>query len=591
MPGGPCTNGADDVAESSLILDLVLALVVAFAGGMIARRIGLPVLLGYIVAGILIGPHTPGPIAASDRVDLLANLGVGFLMFALGVEFSLGDLLRVRRIALIAGGIQIPATILVGFLAGEAFGWSWRASLVLGGAFAISSSIVALKLLLGRGEGNSPQARIALGIGVIQDLSLVPMVAVVHALAGEEEQLAGDIGLALLKGFVAILAVIIVGTKIVPRVFDVVARTQSRELFILTVVMIAFGAAYAGEQAGLSLALGAFLAGLIVSESEYDSQVLADIIPFRDHFSIIFFVSIGMLVDPVFLWDHVWILLAGIAVLIISKLLIFGAILLALHINHVTATITAILLAQMAEFSFILANEGRRERIISDEQYSLILAMALGSIMLVPLLLQLAPALTSVAQRLPAVLRRETAMVGGRERAQPLRDHVIVCGYGRVGRELGESLQQTGIPFATIDLNAPRIRHLRGEGVLALFGDASQQTLLERAHIRQARVLAITYLDFVMAQAAMEIARQLNPDIRIIARATAAGEIGSLDAHGAEEIVQPEFEAGMEFVRQTLIWCDPPLDVTMNLVEERRAAYYRIPGSSLLPPERATEAV
>jgi CPA2 family monovalent cation:H+ antiporter-2 len=453
-----------DVAESSLILDLVLALVAAFAGGMIARRLGLPVLLGYIVAGVLIGPHTPGPIAASDRVDLLANLGVGFLMFALGVEFSLNDLLRVRRVALIAGGIQIPATILLGYLTGEAFGWGWRASLVLGGAFAISSSIVALKLLLGRGEGNSPQARIALGIGVIQDLSLVPMVAIVHALSGEEEQLPEEIGVALLIGFAAILAVIVVGTKIVPRVFDLVARTQSRELFILTVVMIAFGAAYAGEQAGLSLALGAFLAGLIVSESEYDSQVLADIIPFRDLFSTIFFVSIGMLVDPVFLWDHRWILLAGLAVLIIGKMLIFGAILLALHIDHLTATVTAILMAQMAEFSFILANEGRKERIISDEQYSLILAMALGSIMLVPLLLQLAPAMTRVAERLPGVIRRERALVGGMERAQPLRDHVIVCGYGRVGRELGEALQRTGIPFAAIDLNAPRIRHLRGEG-------------------------------------------------------------------------------------------------------------------------------
>src|SRR6478672_10083718 len=226
---------------------------------MIARKLGLPVLLGYIIAGVVIGPYTPGPIAASERVDLLANLGVGFLMFALGVEFSLNELVRVKRIAMLAGGFQIPATIVVGFLCGSAFGWSWQASLLLGGAFAISSSIVAIKLLMARGEGNSPQARITLGIGVIQDLSLV--------------------------------------------------------------VMIAFGAAYASEQAGLSLALGAFLAGLIVSESEYDAQVLADVIPFRDLFSIIFFVSIGMLVDPIFLWAHILLLLAGIAVLIVGKTL------------------------------------------------------------------------------------------------------------------------------------------------------------------------------------------------------------------------------------------------------------------------------
>lgn len=563
----------------------MLALVAAFFGGMIARRIGLPVLLGYILAGMLIGPYTPGPIAASERVDLLANLGVGFLMFALGVEFSFRDLLRVKRVALITGGVQIPLTILVGYGAGTAFGWSWRASLILGGAFAISSSIVALKLLMGRGEGNSPQARIALGVGVIQDLSIVPMVAVVHALAGDEEQLPREIGLALFEGLAMILAVAIIGTKIVPRLFDLVARTQSRELFILAVVMIAFGGAWAGERAGLSLALGAFLAGLVVSESEYDSRVLADIIPFRDLFSTIFFVSIGMLVDPVFLWDHRWILLAGLAVLIVGKMLIFGATLLALRIDHRTATITAVLMAQMAEFSFILANEGRRESLVSNEQYSLILAMALGSILIVPLLIQAAPAFANVAERLPLVTARETALVGGHSPEVELCDHVIVCGYGRVGRELGQALQKSGIPFAAIDLNAPRIRDLRGAGVLALYGDASQVTLLERAHVGQARVLAITYPDFVMARAAMDIARNLNPDIQIIARATASGEIGPLDAHGAEEIVQPEFEAGLEFVRQTMAWCDVEPAVIIDLVERRRTAFYEENEPAAIPTD------
>jgi CPA2 family monovalent cation:H+ antiporter-2 len=561
------------VETSPLVLDLVLALTAAFGGGLIARRLGLPVLLGYIIAGVIIGPYTPGPIAASERVDLLANLGVGFLMFSLGVEFSLNDLLRVRRTALITGGIQIPLTIGVGYLCGTAFGWSWRASLVLGGAFAISSSIVALKLLMGRGEGNSPQARITLGIGVIQDLSLVPMIALVPALAGEGENLPADVGLALLKGMVAIAAVIIVGTKVVPRVFDFVARTQSRELFILTVVMIAFGAAYAGERAGLSLALGAFLAGLIVSESEYDSQVLADVIPFRDLFSIIFFVSIGMLVDPGFLWDHVGTVVFGVAALMIAKMLIIGAVLLALKVDHYTTTLTALLLAQMAEFSFILAGQGREEGLLDHEQYSLVLGMALGSIILLPLALQLAPFLSRLAEKLPAVSRRETQLVG-EEPEQELHDHVIVCGFGRVGTELGRALGKIGIPFAAIDLNAPKIRNLRAKGVLALFGDASQPTLLERAGVEHAKVIAITYPDFVTAQSAIQVARTLNPAIRVIARATASGEIGPLDATGADEIVQPEFEAGMEFVRQTLVWCALPDDTLSSTVAERRSAFY-----------------
>lgn len=558
---------------SPLVLDLVLALCFAFAGGLVARKLGLPVLLGYIIGGVIIGPYTPGPIAASERVELLANLGVGFLMFALGVEFSLNELLRVRRIALITGGIQIPLTILVGYLCGTAFGWSWRASLVLGGAFAISSSIVALKLLMGRGEGNSPQAHITLGIGVIQDLSLVPMIALVPALAGEGNNLPADVGKALLKGLVAIAIVVFVGTKIVPHIFEFIARTRSRELFILTVVMIAFGAAYAGERAGLSLALGAFLAGLIVSESEYDSQVLADVIPFRDLFSILFFVSIGMLVDPEFLWHHAGILLAGIAALMIAKMLIIGAVLLALRIDHHTTTLTAILLAQMAEFSFILAGQGREEGLVSHEQYNLVLGMALGSIILLPFTLQLAPFLSRIADRLPAVARRETALVG-EEPHKELSDHVVVCGYGRVGTELGKALGKLGIAYAAIDLNAPKIRNLREAGVLALFGDASQLTLLERAGVARAKVLAITYPDFVTARAAIQVARTLNPNIHVIARATAFGEIGPLDATGADEIVQPEFEAGMEFVRQTLVWCSLPEETASTAIASRRTTYY-----------------
>lgn len=561
---------------SPFVLDLVLALTAAFAGGMIARRLGLPVLLGYIVAGVVIGPHTPGPIATSEQVDLLANLGVGFLMFSLGVEFSLNDLLRVKRIALIAGGYQIPMTILLGFAFGEVIGWSWQSSLILGGAFAISSSIVAIKLLMGRGEGNSPQARITLGIGVLQDLSLVPMIALLPALSGEGDSFAADIGVALLKATVAIGAVIVIGFKVVPRILDVVARTNSRELFILTVVMIAFGAAYASEQAGLSLALGAFLAGLIVSESEWDAQVLADIIPFRDLFSIIFFVSIGMLVDPIFLWDHRWIVAAGIVILMTGKTLITGSILLWLKIDHRTATMTALLLAQMAEFSFILAGQGRHEGLIDAEQYGLILGIALGSILLVPVSLQLEPFLSQVSEHLPAIRRRETELVGGTEPETHLRDHVIVCGFGRVGTELGAALERSGIAYAVIDLNAARIRQMRGKGVLALYGDASQPTLLERAHVSQARVLAITYPDFVTAQTAIQTARAINPAIRIIARATNEGELGPLEHVGADELVQPEFEAGLEFVRQTLSWCDAPEDDTRSLLERRRVGYYEV---------------
>ncbi|MGH2560941.1 MAG: cation:proton antiporter, partial [Thermomicrobiales bacterium] len=287
-----------------LVLDLVLALGAAFLGGLLARRLGQPVLLGYIIAGIVIGPNTPGLFADRERVLLMANLGVAFLMFSLGVEFSFNELKRFRRVAITAAGIQIPLTVALGALAGFAIGWSIESALLLGGVFAISSSIVAIKLLLGRGEVNSPHGRFALGLGVMQDLSLVPMLALVPVLAHEGGNLAWSLVRSLAIAAAALIAVGVIGSRVVPRILFFIAQHESRELFLLTIVVIALGTAYASHEVGLSLALGAFLAGLVVSESEFDSQVLAEIIPLRDLFSTLFFVSVGMLIDVGFVFRH-----------------------------------------------------------------------------------------------------------------------------------------------------------------------------------------------------------------------------------------------------------------------------------------------
>ena len=448
----------------------------------------------------------------------------------------------------------------VGLGVGHVFGWSWQAAALLGGAFAISSSIVALKTLIARGEGSSPQAATSLGISVVQDLALVPMVAllpVLEARDGGGGLPLADLLRAIVVAAIAIGLVVIVGTRVVPRIFRVVARTRSRELFILTVVLIAFSAAIAAEWAGLSLALGAFLAGLVVSESEFDSQVLADTIPFRDFFSILFFVSVGMLFDPRVLIDHPGMVALAIGALMLGKLLITGAMLLALRIDHVTATITAILLAQMGEFSFLLAGLGRKREILNSDQYALILVAAIGSILLMPPLLATAPRLARIADALPRVHAREQAHAGFvADHAPPVE--VIIAGYGRVGRELGAALRARGVRFAVVDLNPGKIRILRHARIPAFYGDAGNVELLEKAGAADARVLALTFPDFVTARSAITAARSIAPGIRVIARATAEGEIGPLDALGANEIVQPEFEAGMEFVRQTLVWCDDP---------------------------------
>ena len=426
---------------------------------------------------------------------------------------------------------------------------------------------------------DSPQGRVALGLGVVQDLSLVPMLALLPVLAGND----ADLGVALLRSLgiaaVALTAVIVVGTRLVPRVLYLVARTGSRELFLLTIVLIALGTGLASHAAGLSFALGAFLAGLVVSESEFDSQVLAEIIPFRDLFSTLFFVAVGMLVDPGFLRAHIGLVLGLIAALVLGKLLIIGGALLAAGVDHRTATLVAMLMAQMGEFSFVLAGVGLAGGIVDGDQYGLILAVALGSILLVVPLLAAAPTLVAVAERLPGVATQERAQVGPEPDSDPLSGHVVVCGYGRVGAELGEALRRRGFGYAVIELNPAIVRNLRQHGIPAFYGDAAVEALLLRAGVDRARTLAVATPDLVAARAAIHHAQLLNPRIHVIARATTGGEVGILGEAGASEVVQPEFEAGLEFVRQVLRWHGLAARETEIIVDGRRQAFYRPDGT------------
>ncbi len=565
--------------HSELVLDLALALAAAFAGGWVARRLGQPVLLGYLIAGIIISPNTPGVVADRERVQQLAELGVALLMFGLGVEFSLTEILRVRRIVSIAGGIQIPLTMALGVVVGLVTGWSIQASFLLGGAFAISSSIVTLTWLLSRGEGDSPHARVALGLGVVQDLALVPMIALIPVLSGDVANLPIELFKSIAVATIALVLVIALGTRFVPRILYSVARLQSRELFLLIVILIALGTALASQKAGLSLALGAFLAGLVVSESEYDREVLSEIIPLRDLFATLFFVSIGMLVDPAYIVDHMPQVALFTLVLVIGKMLIIGGALLTAGVNHTTATLVAIFMAQMGEFSFVLAGAGREEGVVDENQFGVILATAVASILLTPLVVKLVPPLVTVAARLPGVASQEIAVVGEEPPDEELRRHTIICGYGRVGAVLGDVLDRRGFAYTVIDINPAIVRDLRNRGIRAVYGDAGSEPVLEYAGIRQARVLVVASVDMVSTPAAIRYARKINPSIAIVTRAQAASEVERLWSAGANEIVQPEFEAGLECVRLVMRRYGVSAQETNAIVGRRRAAHYQGPPS------------
>ncbi len=569
-------KGYHAMEHTELVFDLAAALAAAFAGGWVARRFGQPVLIGYLLAGVIIGPHTPGFDADRLRVQQLAELGVALLMFGLGVQFSISEIVRVKRTVSIAGGIQIPASIGLGILVGVLSGWNFQASALLGGAFAISSSIVTLTWLMSRGEGASEHARVALGLGVVQDLALVPMIALLPVLGdnGDSNILVELVKSTSIAG-IALGLVIVLGTRLVPRILFVVARSESRELFLLIVVLIAFGTALASQKAGLSLALGAFLAGLVVSESGYDRQVLSQIIPLRDLFATLFFVSIGMLVDPDYIVHHLPQIVLFTGAVVMGKVLIIGGALLAAGVNHMTAALVGIFMAQMGEFSFVLAGAGHNDRIIDGDQFGVILAVAVASILMTPFVVKLAPSLIDVSAHLPGVKKQELAIAGDEPPAAELRRHTIICGYGRMGAVLGDALERRGFSYTVVEINPAIVRDLRARGIHAIYGDAGAEPVLEHAGVRNARVLVLAAVDLISTPAAIRYARKVNPSISIFARAQSAARVEILRESGANEIVQPEFEAGLECVRYVMRRYGVSAQETNALVSRRRTAHYQ----------------
>jgi monovalent cation:H+ antiporter-2, CPA2 family len=536
---------------------------------------------------MVIGPHTPGMEANPERVELMANLGVAFLMFALGVEFSLGELVSVRKIAFITGAIQIPLSVLLGFGVGLAMGWEVRAAGLLGLAFLACSSIVVIKITLGRGEATSPHTRAALGLGILQDLSMVPLLALLPLLENGSDSIWVTLGKSLGTAAIALIAVVVVGTRLVPRIFYLVARTGTRELFLLTILVIALGTAFAAHEAGLSFALGAFLAGLVVSESQFDAHVLSEIIPLRDVFSTLFFVSLGMLLDPGIFLDHPFQIAIVVLVLVGGKAVISIAGFLRSGVGPVVASKAGLLTSQIGEFSFLLASIGLTHAIIDDDQYSFIIAIALASILTTPLLQIAQPYITPLIERLPRPPSDPMTEADLEESYSGMRNHVIISGHGRVGHSLSETLIRRSLPFVVIDLNPAVVVDLHAQGIPALYGDGTTEPVLRRAGVEHARILAVTVPNTIVAARTSRIAKIMNPRLDIVVRAARAGELPELRRAGASEVVQPEFEAGLEFMQHVLRYQGISQSETRTLVDQRRRRFYQERESELLIEDEA----
>jgi CPA2 family monovalent cation:H+ antiporter-2 len=563
--------------EVTLLINIVMALVVAFIGGVLARRIGLPTIVGYMLAGIAIGPFTPGFVGNIETISQLAELGVIFLMFGVGLHFSINDLWKVRSVAIPGALGRMVLTTLLGFGLSQLWGWTVTSGIVIGLAISIASTVVLLRGLMDNGLLNTPHGQAAIGWVVVEDLATVLILVLMPTLANSSNGFDwGQLGLTLLKAAGFMVLVLFAGTRLIPWVLLRIAHTRSRELFILAILAIALGIALgAAELFGVSLALGAFVAGVVVSESPLSHQVGADIFPFREAFAVLFFVSIGMLVNPIYLFNNMGHVLA------LTLLIVAGKFILTLLLGFIfpwqahTVLVVGAGLSQIGEFSFILGQAGISLGLLNQDQYSLILAGALLSITLNPLMFRLIPPTEKWLQKIPAVWR-----LLDRHKPMPLpldesiEGHVVIIGYGRVGRHIVKVLGEMSVPHLVIDADAERIEELDGRGIPSLYGDASNSEVLTHARLRHARALVVAGPDESASELVVVAARDISPELPIIARATTEDGIDRLAAFGAQDVIHPELEGGLEIMRHTLLALGFPLQEIIRYMDAVRRDHY-----------------
>ncbi len=569
--------------------DLIVIFALAVGIVVIFSRLRLPAIIGFLFAGALAGPNGYGVVEGVEQVRVLAEVGVALLLFTIGLELSLAHLNHLRRILLLGGGSQVLLTTFLVFLIGIAFGMSWQQAVFLGMLVSLSSTAIVLKLLAERGEIDSLRGQTALAILIFQDLCIVPMILLTPFLSGNEfhpSELLYAIGKAL-----AVVALAIFASRlIVPWVLSQVVATRNREIFLLTIILLCMGTAWVTAETGLSLALGAFLAGLVVSESEYSHQALGEILPLRNTFNGIFFISVGMLFNVQSFIGSPLGMGLGVVGLVLAKAGIIVGVLMLLGYSIRVALPAGLGLAQVGEFSFVLASAGVASGVLSESFFQMFVGMAVLTMAGTPMLWALG---TALSHRFSADLpgwgtsRRNE---GPEPLGKKLRDHVVIAGYGINGRNLAHVMQSVAISYVVIEMNPETVRAERKRGVPILYGDAATREVLEQAGVQKARVLVLAISDPVGSRHATELARRLNPSVHIIVRTRYVREMESLFVLGANEVVPEEFETSVEIFSRVLRNYLVPRDIVEQSVREIRQDGYEM-FRVIRETHRPTEAI
>jgi CPA2 family monovalent cation:H+ antiporter-2 len=584
------------MANSDLLVSLVVALVVAFAGGFLAARLRLPPIVGYLLAGVVIGPFTPGFTADPDVAAELAEIGIVLLMFGVGIHFSLRDLLAVRGIAVPGALGQVAVATMLGALVALLWGWTPGEAIVLGLAVSVASTVVLLRALEDRGVLDSVQGHVALGWLIVQDTFTVLVLVLLPALAaplggeapdGGSRDALSALGLALIKAAAFVAGMLFIGVRVIPWLLVQVARLGSRELFTLAVLAIALGVALgSSELFGVSLALGAFLAGALVSESDLSHQAAADALPMRDAFAVLFFVSVGMLFEPKTLLEMPLHVLVILAIIVLGSPAAAFSIVAALGYPVRVGLTIAAGLAQIGEFSFILADLGHSLGLLPAEGTNIILAGAIISITLNPLVFAAINPIEGWLRDRPKLLtllsrRALTRAVVPADVSSELRGHAVICGHGRVGEVVTEVLRRRGFRVLVIDQNRRVVESLRAHGVPTLSGDAAHPAILDHAHLKTARLLVVTIPDPPAVRRIVSRARTTNPRLDVIVRTHSDAERAVLTDLGAGEAVYGEWETALELARRALHRFGVTAQETRGIIQR-----LRVQGASAQDDER-----
>jgi len=568
--------------EIPLLNDILIVFGLSILVIFLCHRLRIPAILGFFLTGVLVGPHGLYLIKAIHEVEILAEIGVILLLFTIGIEFSLKQFFQIKKTILLGGSVQVLLTLLSGLSIAYLFGQPFEKAFFIGCLLSLSSTAIVLKLLQERAEVDSPHGRTALGILIYQDIIVVFMMLLVPVLAGITEHLSSSIlitmtGWIFLKG-VGIVLLVILSTKwLVPKILYLIAGTRSRELFLLSIVVVCLSFAWITYRMGLSLALGAFLAGLIISESEYGHHTLGHIVPFRDIFTSFFFISIGMLLNAGFLSQHIgFITLVALGLLVLKMMIAgFATVLLGFPIR--TAIMVGLALSQIGEFSFILFKTGIKYDLLTGNIYQVFLGVSVLTMAMTPFIISLSPRLADLFLKLPMPVKLKSGLHPMQEKKREFKkDHLIIIGFGINGRNLARSARLGNIPYVIIEMNPETVVDEKEKGEPIYYGDATHEAVLEHAGIKDARIVMIAISDPAATRRIVELVKRLNPLIYTIVRTRYLQDMKSLLGLGADEVIPEDFETSMEIFARVLKKYLVPRDEIEKYIAEMRSEGYEM---------------